>query len=995
MRSGLRRLLVLACVLGIAVWLGQSVALATPTPTGPVQPGSAPLTAVSYTSSGDIGEAGGLTYSFSGLTSGLLAQFSDLEWGPADSAAVQLSMDGNASFSEPGQTLTFNSGDSDLASGTAVWTGTTPYPLAQPAETLTLDTRFTMTASTSLIATSGYGDGATVPVTGDFSATLLFEVSADGGSTWTPATDYFNAQHNVVGNTVQSSFLGGFFYVLASAPVASVSPSPFGFGNQPVGQTSAAQVFTVQNTGTAGLQMNSASVSGDFAIPSGSDMCSGTTVAPGGTCTISVTFTPTQTGSLSGTLTISDNAADSPQQVALSGTGAQPALSLSPSSLAFGGQGVGTTSAAQTVTITNTGTADLDVSAVSTSGTNAGDFSASPSGCGDIAPSGTCTISVTFTPSGAGARSATLNIVSDAPSSPDQVSLSGTGLNSHLSLSPNPMNFGNVLLGQSKTLTLTFSNSGSDPAQLTGATFGGPNSGDFTLVQTSLTCPTNPSPYVPAGSSCTVSITFTPGAAGARSATLTIANNSSDGPQQLTLSGNGTSAVAPQITSGASDTVMVGSAFSYTVTSTGTPTPALSLSSGSTLPAGVTFTDNGDGTGTLAGTSSVAPGVYTFTLQADNGVSPNATQAFTLTLAASGAPVITSAPGTTVTAGTAMTPFTITTTGFPLPSLTKTGALPSGVTFTDNHNGTATISGNPKATTGGTYIFTVTAENSQGTVRQTFTLTVNQAPTITSKASTTFAAGDPGTFTVTTSGFPAPALTDSGTLPAGVTFTDNGNGTATISGTPAQAGSYPILITATNTTGGVSQSFTLGVDQPLVITSAPGTTTTAGTAMAPFTITTTGYPVPSLTKTGTLPPGITFTDNDNGTATINGVPKATDGGNYTVTITAKNNQGTVTQAFTLVVDEAPIITSKASTTFTAGDTGTFTVTTDGFPAATLTESDLAGHPAGLPAGVTFTDNGNGTATISGIPTADGSYPIVLTATNAFGSASESFTLKVS
>ena len=164
--------------------------------------------------------------------------------------------------------------------------------------------------------------------------------------------------------------------------------------------------------------------------------------------------------------------------------------------------------------------------------------------------------------------------------------------------------------------------------------------------------------------------------------------------------------------------------------------------------------------------------------------------------------------------------------------------------------------------------------------------------------------------------------------------------------------------------------------------------------MAPFTVTATGYPVPSLTKTGTLPPGITFTDNDNGTATINGVPKATDGGNYTVTITAKNNQGTVTQAFTLVVDEAPIITSKASATFTAGDTGTFTVTTDGFPAATLTESHLAGYPAGLPAGVTFTDNGNGTATISGIPTADGSYPIVLTATNAFGSASESFTLKV-
>ena len=69
MRWGLRRLLVLSCVLGVAVWLGEPVALATPTPVGPVQPGSAPLTGVSFTSAGDIGRAGGLTYTFSGLTS--------------------------------------------------------------------------------------------------------------------------------------------------------------------------------------------------------------------------------------------------------------------------------------------------------------------------------------------------------------------------------------------------------------------------------------------------------------------------------------------------------------------------------------------------------------------------------------------------------------------------------------------------------------------------------------------------------------------------------------------------------------------------------------------------------------------------------------------------------------------------------------------------------------------------------------------------------------
>jgi Putative Ig domain len=308
----------------------------------------------------------------------------------------------------------------------------------------------------------------------------------------------------------------------------------------------------------------------------------------------------------------------------------------------------------------------------------------------------------------------------------------------------------------------------------------------------------------------------------------------------------------------------------------------------------------------------------------------------------------------------------------PAPKLTKSGTLPAGVTFTDNLNGTATISGNPRANSGGTYAFTIT---------------VDQTPAITSKASTTFTAGSAGTFTVTTTGFPTPALTWTGALPAGVTFDDNGNGTATISGTPSAGGSYPILITATNSTNTVSQSFTLAVDQPLAITSAATTTAVAGTAMTPFTVTTTGYPIPTLTKTGVLPAGVTFTNNGNGTATIAGVPKATDGGNYTITITAKNADQTITQSFTIVVDEGPSITAT-SATFTVGDTGTVTVTAHGFPAPALTWTGA------LPGGVTFVDNGNGTATISGVPTAAGSYPIVITATNAFGTVSDSFTLKV-
>src|SRR4029077_20570827 len=134
------------------------------------------------------------------------------------------------------------------------------------------------------------------------------------------------------------------------------------------------------------------------------------------------------------------------------------------------------------------------------------------------------------------------------------------------------------------------------------------------------------------------------------------------------------------------------------------------------------------------------------------------------------APAITSADTTSFTVGAAGT-FTVTTTGFPNAALTESGALPSGVTFVDNGNGTATLAGTPAAGTGGTFALTITAAN--GVVpdaTQNFTLTVNQAPAITSPAETAFAVGIASTFTVTTTGFPTSALSETGALPSGVTF---------------------------------------------------------------------------------------------------------------------------------------------------------------------------------------------------------------------------------
>jgi hypothetical protein len=180
------------------------------------------------------------------------------------------------------------------------------------------------------------------------------------------------------------------------------------------------------------------------------------------------------------------------------------------------------------------------------------------------------------------------------------------------------------------------------------------------------------------------------------------------------------------------------------------------------------------------------------------------------------APAITSLDHTTFNVGS-LTPFTVHSTASPTASLSEVGALPGGVTFVDNGDGTAYLTGTPDAGTGGVYTFTVVAHNGVGSdAAQPYTLTIDEAPSITSLPIAGFTVGAAGTFTVTT-GHDYPSATTlqlTGTLPAGITFTDNGDGTATLAGTPATgtAGSYSLTITAGNGVGSdASQPFTLTV----------------------------------------------------------------------------------------------------------------------------------------------------------------------------------------
>src|SRR5262249_24515660 len=149
---------------------------------------------------------------------------------------------------------------------------------------------------------------------------------------------------------------------------------------------------------------------GDF---SQANTC-GTDVVPGRSCTIDVTFTPIAQGQRNGSVTITDNAADSPQSVGLTGNGTISGASLSPPSLDFGDQAVGTSSNPQPIVLTNTGTAPLHISSIDSSG----DFSQGNDCAPVLDPGSNCTITVTFTPTQAGERLGSINVTDDAPDSP-------------------------------------------------------------------------------------------------------------------------------------------------------------------------------------------------------------------------------------------------------------------------------------------------------------------------------------------------------------------------------------------------------------------------------------------------------------------------------------------------------------------------------------------------------------------------------------------------
>jgi P pilus assembly chaperone PapD len=260
-------------------------------------------------------------------------------------------------------------------------------------------------------------------------------------------------------------------------------------------------------------------------------------LAVGASCTISVEFKPASAGSLSASLSIADNAAGTPQTVALTGTGAAAAttnVTLTPASIAFPTTVTASTSVAQVVTVKNTGAAAATISSIALGGTNATSF-VEIGTCGtSLAAGASCSIYLAFKPASAGALTGKLSVTDNATGSPQAVTLTGTGTAAPtLKLSATSLAFPTTIHATtSAAQTVTLTNAGPATITLASITLAGTNPADFVELKT---CGSTLAP----AATCQVIVAFKPAAAAAYTATLSIADNGASSPQSVALSGTG------------------------------------------------------------------------------------------------------------------------------------------------------------------------------------------------------------------------------------------------------------------------------------------------------------------------------------------------------------------------------------------------------------------------------------------------------------------------
>ncbi len=329
----------------------------------------------------------------------------DSTFGASNSPSVTFTPTGTAATISPA-TLTFPS---------------TPTGISSAAVTATLSNTGTTSLSLNLIMLSGpftqtnnCGGSVAAGVSCTFS--IVYKPTVAGSSTGT-----LDISDNAGDQTVSLSGTA-----TAAAPVVTLNSASLTFPSTTVNTSSAAQTVTVTNTGNAPLTLSNIAAISNANQFTQTNNCTAASIPVNGTCTISVTFSPTVVQSATASLVLTDNASPAQQTVALSGTataGPTPAVTLAPASLTFPGTQVASTSAPQTSILTNSGTAALTISSITAS---AG-FSQTNTCPASLAANASCSISVTSTPTAVGPYTGSVSISTNATGSPQAIALSGTG----------------------------------------------------------------------------------------------------------------------------------------------------------------------------------------------------------------------------------------------------------------------------------------------------------------------------------------------------------------------------------------------------------------------------------------------------------------------------------------------------------------------------------------------------------------------------------------
>jgi hypothetical protein len=575
---------------------------------------------------------------------------------------------------------------------------------------------------------------------------------------------------------------------------ATASPTSLTFSGQAIETVSAAQSVTVTNTGALTLNVSSVAVSGDYTEQ---DNCSGMALAPLATCAVQVAFAPTATGQRTGTLSILGNLPAGQLTVSLTGTGTTAgAILLAPTVMSFPTTLVGATATAQVVTVSNTGGQPVTL----TSEAATGDFAISVNTCGTSLSINTgCSLSITFTPTSAGARSGALTLIDGAGT--QTIQLSGTGATAPTdTLTPLSLAFGSVLIGSSSSAQqVTLSNTGTEALNPVSVQAGG----DFTAANA---CGSS----LEGNATCAISVTFVPKSSGAETGTLTITDPIHT--QTVALSGTGvappTDTLSPSALIFGVQTVGTTSAPELiTLSNTGdlaltgislaihgdfaqTSTCSAALAAHSSCSISVTFSPQASGS--EAGTLTVTDALHTLTVPLSGGSSgPPALSAAPTSLSFGNLPLGQTSSAQTVTltntGGVPLTGLAWTASpGFSIASTT------CGTTLSLSATCQFSLTFTPSTAGSGTGALSITASNlaaptvvSLSGFAEDFTLQASGSPaTVTSGQTATFTLqvagvnGTAGTVSLACTG--APQNSTCSLNPTSVSFTGSSTGSVTV-----------------------------------------------------------------------------------------------------------------------------------------------------------------------------------------------------------------------